>query len=96
MTLGEEILEEYKIIGQHFRGGYKGNFRNDNFGGVRSRSRERQYSSNFRRNERSSSRSKSGSNMSTNRDRIRYFKCREYNHFAKDCPNISDTEKEQS
>ena len=30
------------------------------------------------------------------RDRIRCFKCREYNHFAKDCPNISDTEKEQS
>ena len=23
------------------------------------------------------------------------FKCREYDHFAKDCPNISDTEKEQ-
>ena len=33
---------------------------------------------------------------STNRDRIRYFKCKEYDHFAKDCPNISDTEKEQS
>ena len=34
--------------------------------------------------------------MSTNRDRIRCFKSRKYNHFAKDCPNISDTEKEQS
>ena len=33
--------------------------------------------------------------MSTNRDRIRCFKCREYNHFAKDCLKISDTEKEQ-
>ena len=33
---------------------------------------------------------------STNRDRIRCFKCREYDHFVKDCPNISDTEKEQS
>ena len=32
---------------------------------------------------------------STNRDRIRCFKCREYNHFAKDCLN-SDTEKEKS
>ena len=29
---------------------------------------------------------------STNRDRIRFFKCREYDHFAKVCPN-SDTEK---
>ena len=34
--------------------------------------------------------------MSTNRDRIRCFKCRKYNNFAKDCLNISDTEKEQS
>ena len=34
--------------------------------------------------------------MSTNRDKIRCFKCREYDHFAKDCMNISDAEKEQS
>ena len=74
-----------------FRGGYRGNFRNDNFG---RRSRERQYSDNFRRNERSSSGCKSGSRVSTKRDRIRCFKCREYDHFAKDCPNVSDTEKE--
>ena len=25
---------------------------------------------------------------STNRDRIRCFKCREYDYFAKDCPNL--------
>ena len=24
--------------------------------------------------------------MSTNRDRIRCYKCREYDHFARDCP----------
>ena len=24
--------------------------------------------------------------MTTNRDRIRYFECREYNHFGRDCP----------
>ena len=24
--------------------------------------------------------------MSTNRDRIRCFECREYNHFARECP----------
>ena len=23
---------------------------------------------------------------SMNRDRIRYFECREYNHFARECP----------
>ena len=30
---------------------------------------------------------------STNRDRIRCFKCREYDHITKDCPN-SQIEKE--
>ena len=30
---------------------------------------------------------------STNRDRIRCFKCKEYDHFTKDYPN-SQTEKE--
>ena len=32
------------------------------------------------------SRSRSGSRASTNRDRIRCYKCREYDHFTKDCP----------
>ena len=82
--------------GKNFRGGYRGNYRNDNYGRGISRSRERQYSSNFRRNEQSSSSgSRLGLRPSTNRDRIRCFKCREYDHFAKDIPN-SDTEKEQS
>ena len=31
--------------------------------------------------------------MSNNRDRIRCHKCREYDHFAKDCPTTK-TEKE--
>ena len=31
------------------------------------------------------SRSRSGSRESTNRDRIRCFECREYNHFAREC-----------
>ena len=34
----------------------------------------------------SNSRSRSGARASTNRDRIRYFKCREYDHFARECP----------
>ena len=29
---------------------------------------------------------RSGSRASTNRDRIRGYKCREYDHFARDCP----------
>ena len=32
-------------------------------------------------------RSRSGSRASTNRDRIRCYVCREYDHFARDCPN---------
>ena len=31
--------------------------------------------------------------VSTNRDRIRCYKCREYDHFAKDCP-ITEEERE--
>ena len=34
----------------------------------------------------SNSRLRSGSRASTNRDRIRCYKCREYDHFARDCP----------
>ena len=85
-------MQNYR--GQRLRDGYRCNFKIDNFG--RGRSREGQYSGNFRRNEKSNSRSRSGLRVSTNRDRIRCFKGREYDHFAKDCPNISDTEKEQS
>ena len=35
----------------------------------------------------SNSMSRSGSTASTNRDRIRCFECREYDHFARECPN---------
>ena len=34
-----------------------------------------------------------GSRASTNRDRICFYKCREYKHFARDCPT-SKEEKE--
>ena len=33
------------------------------------------------------SRSRSGSRVSTNRDRLRCFRCSEYDHFARECPN---------
>ena len=36
----------------------------------------------------SSSRSGSNSRASTNRDRVQCFKCREYDHFANECPNL--------
>ena len=60
--------------------------------GDRSRSRERSYLDNSGRRDRSShnSRSRSGSRASTNRDRIRCYKCRKYDHFAKDCPTTRE------
>ena len=44
----------------------------------------------------SSSRSRSNLRVSTNRDKVRCFKCREYDHFANECPNlvIEDSDRE--
>ena len=36
----------------------------------------------------SSSRSRSNSRTITNRDRVQCSKCREYDHFANECPNL--------
>ena len=48
----------------------------------------REFVGNYRRDRSSSNdRSRSGSRASTNRDRIRWYVCREYDHFARDCPN---------
>ena len=33
-------------------------------------------------------RSRSNSRITTDRDRIRCFRCREYDHFANECPNM--------
>ena len=72
--------------GQNYRDGYRRNYKSDNYERGRSRSREIWFTDNARRNDRSgSSRSRSCSRASTNRDRIRCYKCREYDHFAKDC-----------
>ena len=64
----------------------RGNFRSQNYDRNRSRLYERQ--NRDRRDSRniSNSRSRSGSRVTTNRDRIRCFECRAYNHFARDCP----------
>ena len=56
----------------------------------RNRSRERTFTRNYsssRERSSSNSRSRSGSRANTNRDRIRCYKCREYDHFVRDCPN---------
>ena len=52
-------------------------------------SREGLFSRNYGNNRdrsSSSSRLRSGSRASTKRDRIRCYNCREYDHFARDCP----------
>ena len=84
----------------------RGNFRRGNFRGRfnkrtgrtwenrrtwrQSRSRERE------RRVRSPSSSRLGLRTSINRDRIRCFKCREYDHFANECPNLvpKDSDRE--
>ena len=44
----------------------------------------------------SSSRLRSNLRASTNRDRVQCFKCREYDHFANECPNLvpKDSDRE--
>ena len=87
--------------GNRFRGnsrGYsrqddRGNYRNErynNYNRDRSRPRERNFTRNYnnsRDRSSSNSRSRSGSRASTNRDRIRCYACREYDHFMRDCTN---------
>ena len=72
---------------------FKRNFRNGN----RDRSRSREISLTPRGNHNRwydgpnvnlGTRSRSNSRFSTNRDRIRCFGCRKYDHFANKCPNI--------
>ena len=73
----------------------KTKFVNNRFDRSRSRQRTGQLSRNFSRNDTSNSRSRSGSRASTNRDRIRCLRCKEYDHFAKDYPNMKTADSGQ-
>ena len=42
---------------------------------------------------RDESRSRSNSRVSTNHDHVRCYRCREYYHFASECPNIPTDEE---
>ena len=42
---------------------------------------------------RDESRSRSNSRVSTNHDHVRCFRCREYDHFASECPSIPTDEE---
>ena len=79
---------------------------NRNYSSDRSRSRERRISprryNNNRQNVNSRfrprSRSRSNSRVRTNRDRIRCYRCQEYDHYANECQNavVSDSEGHDS
>ena len=86
--------------GSRYRGNFRGNsrqssregYRNERYGNNsnrdRSRLRERSFVGNYSRDRSfSNDRSRSGSRASMNRDRIRCYACREYDHFARNCPN---------
>ena len=92
---GRDTRQNYR--GNRSRGSFRGNnrqdsrerYRNERYSNHsnrnRNRSRERAFAGNYKRDRSSSNdRSRSGSRASTNRDRIRYYVCREYDHFARD------------
>ena len=59
-----------------------------------SRSRERQRSRTTSRERDISLRSRSSSHVSTNRDRLKCYRCNEYDHFTRECPNIISDEEQ--
>ena len=74
---------------QRYRNNYndyrRNNYRGQGYVRNRSRSLDRQDRGRSRDRSASNGRSRSGLRVSTNRDRIRCFECREYNHFAREC-----------
>ena len=85
------------------RGSFWGRTSN-NFGQNGSRNRNREDRRSWRQSRsrerglraRSQSSSRSSSRTSTNRDRVQCFKCREYDHFVNECPNLvpNDSDRE--
>ena len=62
---------------------------------MRGRSRDRHNGRPMqsRQSGRDESRSRSNSRVSTNCDHVRCYRCREYDHFASECPNMSTVEE---
>ena len=88
MTLGDEILGKCKIIEVSIIDvDIEKTIEMTILEEVEADPGKKQYSGNFRRDDQRSSRSRSGLSTSTNRERIRCFKCKEYNHFTNNCPN---------
>ena len=103
LTIGEVILDpNYRQNAQWtFRNrsqsrGRTGNYTNDYTRG-RSRDRHKDRPTQSRQSTlscgRDESRSRSNSRVSTNHDRVRCYRCREYDHFASECPNMPTDEE---
>ena len=74
---------------QRYRNNYnywRNNYTGQGYDRNRSRSLDRQDRGRKRDRSASNGRSRSGSRASTNRDRIRCFECRKYDHFVRECP----------
>ena len=86
---GNRSRGNFRVNGrQNSRERYRNKRYGNNNNRDRNRSRERTFVGNYRRDRSSGSdRSRSGSRTSTNRERIRCYACREYDHFARDGPN---------
>ena len=67
-----------------------GNYNNDY---MRGRSRDRYNDRSAQSHGRDESRSRSNSRVSTNHDHVRCYRCREYDHFASECPNMPTDEE---
>ena len=94
-----EDMEEVEVIFRrgNFQGRISSNFRRNNSRNREDRRTWRQSRSREReRRARSPSSSRSSSRTSMNRDRVQCFKCREYDHFANECPNLvpKDSDRE--
>ena len=46
--------------------------------------------------DRSTTTSRSNSQISTNRDRLRYFRYNQYDHYMRECPNVSNDDESDS
>ena len=66
--------------------------RNRNYDHTRGRSRDQNNSRSVPRR-REESHSRSNSRVSTNHDRVRCYRCQEYNHFVSECPNTPTDEE---
>ena len=60
---------------------------------MRGRSRDRYNNRSVQSCGRNESRSQSNSRVSTNCDHVRCYRCREYDHFASECPNMPTNEE---